>query len=103
MSYIDVCRRLGVAWKTGFGLVRDSGIELDDIKEKFDEYFDVVQDFIDDQRFVPDEFRDTYQAKMADDLDAELGLENRSGITLAEFMEVYSGQGVFLVGLTGNP
>ncbi len=103
MSYTEVCRRLGVAWKTGLGLIRDSGIELDDIKEKFDEYFDVVQDFIDDQLFVPDEFRDTYQAKMADDIDAELGLESRSGITLAEFMEVYSGQGVFLVGLTGNP
>lgn len=103
MSYVDVCRTLGVKWKTGRGLVRDTGIGLDDIKAKFGEYFDQVEDFFDDQQFVPDEFRDTYQAKFADDIDAELGVENRSGVTLAEFMDLYSGQGVFLVGLVGNP
>jgi hypothetical protein len=42
MDYEKVCKRLGVAHKRGWGLIRDTGIKLEDIKEKFDEYFDVV-------------------------------------------------------------
>jgi hypothetical protein len=37
-------------------------------------------------------------------LDAAYGIDDDSaGITLAEFLELYSGQGTFLVGLVGNP
>ena len=37
-------------------------------------------------------------------LDAAYGIDDDSaGITLAEFLELYNGQGTFLVGLVGNP
>jgi hypothetical protein len=42
MDYEKVCKRLGVAYKRGWGLIRDTGIKLDNIKDKFDEYFDKV-------------------------------------------------------------
>jgi hypothetical protein len=42
MDYELVCKRLGVSFKRGRGLIRDTGIQLDDIKEKFNDYFDIV-------------------------------------------------------------
>ena len=37
-------------------------------------------------------------------IDAELGVsEQTSGLTLAEFLDLYQEQGQFLVGLVGNP
>jgi hypothetical protein len=42
MDYEKVCKRLDVSYKRGWGLIRDTGITLDVIKEKFDEYFDKV-------------------------------------------------------------
>ena len=32
LDYREVCRRFGVSWKNGRGMIRDSGIDLDDIK-----------------------------------------------------------------------
>ena len=64
LSYKEVCRRYGVAYKNGYGLIRKTGINLEDIKEKFDEYFDVVEDFFEDMDFVPDEMQDTFDAKL---------------------------------------
>jgi hypothetical protein len=54
-----VCKRLGVAWKYGKGLIRDTGIYLDDVKRVFGKYFDIIEDFTDNYAFVPDEFKDS--------------------------------------------
>lgn len=82
MSYIDVCKALHVAWKKGYGLVRDTGIDLEDIKKTFNDYFGNVTDFSEE---VPDELKD-----MADELtkfDAEHGIDTESsGITIEEFI-----------------
>jgi len=42
MRYELVCKELGVSWKRGKGLIRDTGIDLDKIKSTFDSYFDIV-------------------------------------------------------------
>lgn len=101
MKYELVCRKLGMAWRRGYGLVRGFGVTLFDIKKAFGEYFDVVQDF--NEKMPPElaasgEFADTLA------IDARLGVaENTSGGTLAEFLDLYEGQGTFLVGLVGDP
>ena len=48
MSYVEVCKAFHVKWKNGLGLVRDTGIELEDIKNTFDDYFSSVVDFTED-------------------------------------------------------
>lgn len=37
--------------------MRNTGIDLYDIKSKFSSFFDVIEDFEEDQDFVPDEFK----------------------------------------------
>jgi hypothetical protein len=59
LDYRVVCKKLGVSWKNGKGLIRDSGINLDLIKNKFNNYFDIVEDFTEDLNFVPDEFKNS--------------------------------------------
>lgn len=103
LSYKEVCKRYGMAYRNGYGLIRKTGIDLEDIKQKFDEYFDIVQDFSEDMDFVPDEMRDTFDAKLAKALDQATGSEYASGITLEDFCDMYDGQGDFLVGLSPNP
>lgn len=101
MKYELVCKELGVAWKRGRGLIRDTGIYLDDIKRVFDPYFDKVEDY--NEELPPELVDDSAFADMMR-IDMELGVaENESGITLAEFLDLYAGQGVFLVNLVGNP
>ncbi len=82
MSYIDVCKAFHVAWKKGYGLVRDTGIDLEVIKKTFNDYFGNITDFAEE---VPDELKD-----MADELtkfDAEHGIDSwSSGITIEEFI-----------------
>lgn len=103
LSYKEVCRRYGVACKNGYGLMRKTGINLEDTKEKFDEYFDVVEDFYDDFGFVPDEMKDTFDAKLVKALDQHSASEYASGDTLEDFCDMYDGQGRFLISLVPNP
>lgn len=56
LDYREVCKQLGVAYKNGMGLIRDSGIDLEMIKSKFSDYFDIIEDFAENYSFVPDEF-----------------------------------------------
>lgn len=101
LRYELVCKELGVSWKRGKGLIRDTGIDLELIKSKFDEYFDKVEDYAEE---LPPELLDDPAFTRAQVLDAALGVdEETAGITLAEFLELYRGQGTFLVGLVGNP
>jgi hypothetical protein len=65
MDYRAVCKNLNVSWKAGTGLIRKTGIDLNDVKRIFDEYFDIVEDYIDDFNFVPDEFKNS---KFNDDI-----------------------------------
>lgn len=101
MKYELVCKEFGVSWKRGYGLIRDTGIDLEDIKQTFDEYFDVVEDFNEE---LPQDLMDDPAFAQARFMNAALGIEdNCSGITLAEFLDLYRGQGTFLVGLVSNP
>lgn len=96
MSYIEVCKAFHVAWKNGYGLIRDTGIDLDDIKQTFDEYFDSVTDFNED---LP---KDAKMQAMDDEMtkfDADNGIDSASsGITVNEFIDMHRGEGLFLVG-----
>lgn len=103
LCYEEVCRRLKLKFKNGYGLVRDSGVELYDIEHVFDEYFDIVEDYYDNQDFVPDEFKDSLENTEMDMIDATLGVDAVSNDTLEDFIELNKGQGVFLVSLVGNP
>lgn len=101
MKYELVCKEFNVAWKNDQGLIRDTGIDLELIKNTFDEYFDHVEDYSEE---LPPELMDDPAFTQARFLDAAYGIDDdSSGITLAEFLELYSDQGTFLVGLVGNP
>jgi hypothetical protein len=100
MDYEKVCKTYGVAFKRGHGLIRDTGIDLKDIKHKFNEWFDIVEDFNELADFS-DEYPDSMDLTafdIANDIDSF-----SSGITLDEFMDMYDGHGIFLVALVGNP
>ena len=103
LDYREVCRRLNVSYKNGKGLIRDTGIDLDDIKDRFNEYFDVVEDFNDNYAFVPDEFKDSPEDIEMRKFDAMYGIDEVSTMTLNDFCDEFAGQGRFLVGLVGNP
>ena len=104
MPYQTVCRRLGLSWKGGHGLIRNCGVMLESIHDAFGEYFKFVQyvegvkDFDSRNAMLKDLMKDP-------DFDASLmGLDNdfqdkESTLTLDRFMEEYDGQGDFLVGL----
>lgn len=103
LSYKEVCRRYGAACKNGYGLVRKTGIDLNVIKEKFSEYFDVVEDFVENMSFVPDGMEDTFDAKLINAFEPNDSSKYASGDTLNDFCEMFDGEGNFLVGLTPNP
>ena len=99
LSYKEVCKRFGVSWKTGCGLIRANGLPLDKIEQTFDEYFDVVEDYYDNFEFIPDEMKNDPS------LDDDIAVSDNwaSGLTLNDFCQLYSGQGLFLVSLHPNP
>ena len=100
MDYEKVCKTYGVSFKKGYGLIRDTGIELEDIKRKFNSWFDIIEDFSDVEDFS-DEIPNSIDLTA---FDIEHGIDSfSSGITLDEFMDMYYGQGIFLVALVGNP
>lgn len=101
-DYKEACKQLGVACKRGHGLVRNSGIDLYDIKSKFSSFFDVVEDFEEDQDFVPDEFKGSEDDIRIQSMESSLKVPGTLGITLREFIQLFKGQGQFLVGLITN-
>ena len=103
LDYRAVCKRFGVSYVKGKGLRRDTGIDLDAIKETFSEYFDIVEDYYDNMAFVPDEFKNSKEDMLMQTFDLQNGIDLASGDTLNDFCDQYSGQGTFLVSLEGNP
>lgn len=101
-DYRAACKQLGVACKSGYGLVRSTGIDLYDIKAKFSSFFDIVEDFNEQQDFVPDEFKGSDDDARIQDIEASLLVPGTFGITLRDFLEMYADQGQFLVGLVTN-
>jgi hypothetical protein len=104
MPYTEVCKRLGVSWKTGHGLIRNSGIFLESIRDAFSEYFDYVQDVDDIKSFnaqnemLKDLMKDREFNVELMDLDDEIRGDDEE-LTLERFIDEYEGQGSFLVGL----
>ena len=103
LDYREICTKLKMKWKNGRGLIRDTGISIDDIKQTFDPYFDIVEDFYENYDFVPDEYKNTIYSKQIDDLDKSMGIDAISKTTLDDFINEYKNQGIFIVGLVGNP
>ena len=103
LKYQEVCKRFGYSWKNGHGLIRDTGATIEEIKSKFNEYFDIVEDFYDDYDFVPDEFKGTDAEQELIDFDNQHNIGPSAGITLNEFVDMFKNQGTFVVSLTGNP
>ena len=103
LDYREICKRLGVSWKRGKGLIRDSGIALTNVEHVFDEYFDIIEDYYDNYEFVPDEYKNTLYAKQLDNFDKSIGVNAVSKTTLNEFIDEFKNQGIFLVSLEGNP
>lgn len=89
LKYQEVCKRFGYSWKNGYGLIRDTGATLDEIKSKFNEYFDIVEDFYEDYYFVPDEMKGTDAEQELIDFDDENEIGATSGITLNEFVDMF--------------
>lgn len=89
LKYQEVCKRFGYSWKNGHGLIRDTGTTLDEAKSKFNEYFDVVEDFYEDYDFVPDEMKGTDAEQELIDFDNEQGIGAAAGITLNEFVDMF--------------
>ena len=103
LDYREVCKRLGVAFTKGKGLRRDTGIELEDIKQKFSDYFDIVEDYCDNNAFVPDEYKDSNANDEMNQFDIDNDISLVSGDTLNDFCDYFDGQGTFLVSLDYNP
>lgn len=104
LDYREVCKRLGVAWKNGQGLIRKTGIDLNDVKHIFNEYFDIIEDYVDDFAFVPDEFKDSTENDELLAFELQNGIDpTSSGLTVEDFIEQFKDQGAFLVGCVSNP
>ena len=103
LDYREVCKQLGVSYKNGKGLIRNIGIDLNDIKEKFNDYFDIVEDYYENYEFTPDEFKGSDEDLEMRKFEELQGIDAVSKTTLNEFCDEFTGQGKFLVGLVGNP
>lgn len=91
-------------WKNGYGLLRDSGASIQKIKQVFNDYFDIIEDFYDNFTFVPDEFKGSKEVEDLKQFEIQNGLYNSAtGTTLNDFIDLYKDQGTFLVSLIGNP
>ena len=103
LDYREVCKRLHVSYKNGHGLIRDTGINLEDVEEVFGEYFDIIENFYNNNDFVPDEFKDTWINHDMEQFEIANGINEPTGLTLNEFVDLYKDQGTFLVSLIRNP
>lgn len=99
LDYRIVCKRLGMAYAKGRGLVRQSGVDLNDIKQKFNSYFDIVEDYYENYDFVPDEYKDSKENDELQAFDIANGIDAVSNDTLNDFCNLFAGQGTFLVAL----
>lgn len=89
LDYRVVCKMLHVSYKNGQGLIRDTGIDLNDIEQVFSEYFDIVEDFYDNAEFVPPEMVGSPEALELDAFDSANGIEAPSKTTLEEFIYTF--------------
>lgn len=103
LDYRAVCKQLGVSYKKGRGLIRDTGIDLQEIEIVFSDYFDIIEDFYDNNEFVPDEMRGSKEDLELAKFDLLNDIDAVSRTTLNEFIEMYRGNGTFLVSLDRNP
>ena len=103
LDYREVCKQLGVSYKNGKGLIRDTGIDLYDIKQKFNDYFDIVEDYYENYEFTPDEYEGSDEDLEMRKFEELQGIDAVSKTTLNDFCDEFAGQGKFLVGLVGNP
>lgn len=103
LDYRIVCKMLHVSYKNGQGLIRDTGIDLNDIEHAFDSYFDIVEDFYDNTEFIPPEMVGSKEAQELAAFDQANGIDAPTKTTLEEFIYEFQNQGVFLVSLVGNP
>jgi len=98
LNYKEVCKKFKIKYKNGYGIVRQTGVDIDYIHSIFNEYFDVVEDYYENNMFIPDEMSQ-------EDIDLIGALDDgslASGMTLNDFIDMFEGQGVFLVGLQEN-
>lgn len=103
LDYREVCKKYGISYKNGKGVIRDTGLSLRKIEQVFSDYFDVVENFSDDMDFVPDEYVDSKENAELQKFDIEHGIDSASGITLNEFVDLFKDKGTFLVSLKLNP
>ena len=96
MPYVDVCRRLGVSFRDGHGLIRNSGIYMQKLKDEFDDYFDVVVDF---EEELPDDALPEVEYDTAALFDDGEIYGRNDEMTLSEWMELNRGTGRYIVGL----
>ena len=80
-----------MSYKNGKGLIRDTGIDLNDIEEVFDEYFDVVEDYYDNYDFVPDECKGSDEDLEMKRFEAMNDIDAVSKTTLNDFCEEFAG------------
>lgn len=93
IPYEEVCKMLGVPLETGHGLISNAKIYLRKIKRIFDPYFDIVVDLKETlpKDAIPKTEYDT--ASLFDDVEPRDNCE----ISLAQWMELYRGTGLYLV------
>lgn len=104
LDYRVVCKKLGVSWKTGYGLIRKIGIDLEDVKQVFNSYFDIIEDFGENFDFVPDEFKNSHVNDEMRHFDLANNISHdSSGSTLNDFINEFRNQGLFIVSCVGNP
>lgn len=104
MSYKEVCKTLGVSYVIGRGLRRNTGIDLNDIKKKFSDYFGAIEDFTEDLQFVPPEKKGSIENAEMMAFDNANGIDDlTSGLTLNDFCRLYINTGTYLVSLLGDP
>ena len=97
MKYELVCEALGQECVPGRGLAHDDGISLHAVKQAFGPYFGAVVEFYGKP---PPDIAD--EMKEVADVDTA-GREICGASTLEEFVELYEGEGRFIVDLAKNP
>ena len=93
MKYESICEIFGKVCKPGYGLYGVEGIDLEDIKEKFGDCFDIIQAAKETAwEYRPEEFDDM-------PFDPLIDIDEDWGLTLEEFCDLYDGTGRYLVAL----
>ena len=72
-------------------MIRDTGIDLYAIKEKFNDYFDIVEDYYENYEFTPDEFKGSKEDEEMRKFEELQGIDAVSKTTLNEFCDEFAG------------